>query len=135
MRHEHLIIACDFDGTLVRDRNPEIGPATEGSYWIHRCQREAGARVILWTARGGEMLAQAVEWCQAHQIGLYGINANPLRNHGSPKVLADVFVDDRALGTPLVQEPGHRPYVDWSILGPRLLNMAMTYRRDAERKG
>jgi hypothetical protein len=48
-----------------------------------------------------------------------GINENPKQKEwtSSPKIFANIYIDDTALGIPLkLDEDGHisRPYVDWN---------------------
>lgn len=137
MRFEKLIIAVDFDGTLVEHEYPRIGMDTGGAYWLRRAQREGDARLILWTMRSGELLQDAADWCQHNGLRLFGLNANPLQGtwSQSPKAFANVYIDDNAFGCPLVQRPGRRPYVDWTAVGPAILFRAQTAKQDAERQG
>lgn len=129
-----LIIALDFDGTLVRHAYPDIGFDTGGAYWLSRCVEEHGARTILWTMRSGERLAHAVDWCGRHGIQLWAVNENPEQGSWSesPKAYAHVYVDDAAFGAPLVHQDGARPYLDWRKVGPALLAQAEAF---AKREG
>ena len=129
-------IAIDFDGTIVEHRFPDIGEAVPGAlFWIKKWQ-EAGADLILWTLRSdghakgnedyGPVLTQAVEFCRANGIEFAGINEGPEPGGwrtSSPKVAAEVYVDDAAFGCPLVEskEMGCRPMVDWNVVGPALM--------------
>jgi len=46
---------------------------------------------------------------------LYGINENPGQSSwtSSPKVYAEFYIDDCALGVPLSYPSQERPFVDW----------------------
>jgi hypothetical protein len=117
------IVAVDFDGTLVRHAYPAIGEAAPGAFhWLRRFQA-AGARLILWTMRHGEHLDAAVAFCAEHEVEFWGVNTNPEQTvwTQSPKAYAHIYVDDAALGCPLVEEPDERPYVDWEKVGPIVL--------------
>lgn len=64
---------------------------------------------------GGKYLTDAVNWFKKNDIPLYGINENPDQSSWttSPKPYCHMYIDDAALGCPLIQEPNQRPYVDW----------------------
>ena len=68
--------------------------------------------------RSGEQLDAAVKLCSKNNIILYGVNENPAQHiwTQSPKPYAHVYIDDAALGVPLINNPdlSHRPYVDWA---------------------
>jgi hypothetical protein len=131
-----LIIAVDFDGTIVEHEFPEIGPVVPGAFeWLRRWQA-AGARLILWTMRSdgrtpdgsranGPVLSEAVELCRANGVQFWGVNCNPDQAAWtkSPKAYAHIYVDDAALGCPLVagSRPDSRPAVDWAKVGPAVL--------------
>jgi hypothetical protein len=124
-----VILCIDFDGTLVEHAFPDVGPEVPGAFaWLERF-RAAGAKLVLWTCRSddarGKFLTAAVEFCRLRGIEFYGVNRNPGQAgwSGSPKAFANLYVDDAALGCPLVhpEQPGRRPYVDWSKAGPAVL--------------
>lgn len=120
-----MFIAVDFDGTMVDHEYPEIGsPVPEALHWVKKFQ-EAGAQIILWTMRSGQTLDDAVKYMEASKIKLYGINRNPSQDTwtDSPKAYAHIYIDDAAFGCPLHVNPrmDGRPYVDWSIVGPKVL--------------
>ena len=54
-------------------------------------------------------------WFEENNIPLYGINRNPNQDWtDSPKVYADLYIDDLALGVPKIyDEEPNRYYVDW----------------------
>lgn len=103
-----LILAVDFDGTLCEHRWPEIGPPRWGVLPAVRSAQRAGARVILWTNRAGERLAEAVAWCAEHGLHFDAVNENlpeTIARHGgdSRKITADYFIDDRVLSADALQ--------------------------------
>lgn len=61
------VIAVDFDGTLCKQAWPEIGEENEILIEHLKEQQAAGARLILWTNREGDLLEEAVEWCKARR--------------------------------------------------------------------
>jgi len=72
--------------------------------------------LILWTIRSGDRLQDAVEYLTENGINLYGVNINPDQSSwsNSPKAYAHTFIDDAALGCPLIHSLGSRSYVDWN---------------------
>lgn len=138
-----MIIAVDFDGTIVEHQFPRVGPPVPGAVdWMKRFQ-ELGAKLILWTMRsdgradGSNPLTDAVEYCRANGIEFWGVNTNPEQAAwtGSPKAYAHVYIDDAAAGTPLVfphPATGHdRPYVDWEEVGPLVERVLLADRERA----
>lgn len=112
-----MIIAIDFDGTLVKHNYPDIGEEVPGAVSV--CQRliSAGHQLILWTMRDGQQLIDAVAWCRDHNIQLWAANCNPDQDWSrSPKAYAQLYIDDAALGCPLIYPLDSRPYVDWEAV-------------------
>ena len=110
-----LVIAVDFDGTCVEHDYPHIGNEIGAVHVLLKIQ-EKGHKIMLWTMRSGETLKDAVLWFQNNHIRLWGINENPEQKKTnwstSHKQYANYYIDDAAIGTPLVMDP-IRPYVDW----------------------
>lgn len=115
-----MIIAVDFDGTIVEHTYPTIGPDVPGAFEWLREFSDAGHQLILWTMRSGPELAEAVEHCRRNGVEFWGVNRNPGQGSWteSPKAYAQMYIDDAALGCPLVLRLEGRPYVDWSAVGP-----------------
>lgn len=111
------IIAVDFDGTVVEHKYPEIGRDIPDAVRVLRLLRENDVQIILWTMRSGEFLQDAVKWFTDQGIELWGINENPEQKEwtDSPKAYAPLYIDDAALGCPLLlsKEMDARPYVNW----------------------
>jgi len=115
MKYKDKIIAIDFDGTCVTHEYPKVGRFIGAQKVLKRLVDE-GAKLIIWTMRSNNHLTDAVNWFNEHQIPLLGINENPEQKTWttSPKAYAHIYIDDAALGIPLVQGlNGERPYVDW----------------------
>lgn len=99
-----MVIAVDFDGTIVEDRYPEIG--RERPFAIDTLKRLASERhkLILWSVREGRRLDEAVEFCRNRGLEFYAVNRDypeeeaGRNNHFSRKLKVDLFVDDRNLG-------------------------------------
>jgi hypothetical protein len=126
-----MIIAIDFDGTIVEHNYPDIGRPVIGAIEYIKQFQNLGAKIILWTMRSdnddGPTLSSAVNYCLSKGIELYGINSNPTQNEwtSSPKAYANIYIDDAAIGCPLRESAsyGARPYVDWDIVGPMVIKL------------
>ena len=111
------VIAVDFDGTCVEHNYPAIGMDVEGAVDVLRELNKHGHRIILNTMRSGQRLEAAVRWFRDRKIELWAVNRNPEQEQWttSPKVYADIYIDDSALGCPLIfLESVLRPVVNWS---------------------
>lgn len=96
------VIAVDFDGTLCKQAWPEIGEENKILIEHLKEQQAAGARLILWTNREGDLLEEAVEWCMAHGLTFDTVNANlpeliDLYKNDCRKINADIYIDDKAV--------------------------------------
>ncbi len=100
------IIAVDFDGTLAVNEFPGIGAPIPETIMALKKEQASGAKVILWTCRSEERLAEAVEWCEARGIYFDAVNCNlpeiiDAFEHDSVKVFANEYWDDRAVRMPI----------------------------------
>lgn len=128
-----LIIAVDFDGTIVEHCFPEIGKPAPGAFRVLRKLQDAGHRLILYTMRSDliadawseeghkadrEYLTEAVEFCRENGVEFWAVNKNPEQGSWtlSPKPYAQIYIDDAAFGCPLRENPSGRPFVDWGLI-------------------
>ena len=120
-----MTIAIDFDGTCVTHEYPEIG-SDLGATTTLKTLVDNGHKLILLTMRSGKTLEDAKHWFEERGIILYGVNENPSQKRWteSPKVYANLYIDDANLGTPLVKNSiaSDRPYVDWKLVLVDLYN-------------
>ena len=110
-----MIIALDFDGTVVTHEYPYIGEDI-GAVPVLKELVAAGHQLILFTMRSGKLLDDALAWFERNGIELYAVNENPEQVSwtSSVKVHANMYIDDCALGCPIRFEDGvRRPFVDW----------------------
>lgn len=109
-----MIIAVDFDGTCVTHEYPLIGKEI-GAVNVLKKLIDKGHLLILYTMRSGKELNDAKQWFIDRKIPLYGVQFNPqqLSWTSSNKCYAQLYIDDAALGCPLVHGMHSRPYVDW----------------------
>ncbi len=125
-------IAIDFDGTCTTHDFPDVGKDI-GAQMVLRELVNNGHDLILFTMRsnvddpkseldeivkqGGNYLDHAVEWFKDNDIELYGIQSNPTQSDWthSPKCYAQLYIDDAALGCPLIYDMtrSSRPFVNW----------------------
>ena len=115
-----MTIAIDFDGTCVMHEYPKIGKENEGCVDVLKELVREGHKLILYTMRSGKTLKQAVDWFKERGIPLWGINENPtqLAWTASPKIYANMYIDDAACGCPLIYDKSKsgRPFVDWNAV-------------------
>ena len=100
--NDTLIIAIDFDGTIVEDAYPKIGKPILFAFETLKKLQEDGHRLILWTYRSGDKLEEAVKFCEENGIRFYAVNKSfpeeEFMNDISRKINADLFIDDRNIG-------------------------------------
>jgi len=118
-----MILGIDFDGTCVTHAYPKVGRFI-GAESVLTDLVSKGHKLILYTMRSGRELDDAVEWFNSNKIPLWGVNHNPEQHlwTSSPKVYAQLYIDDAALGIPLLDGlSGERPFVDWTAVRYLLL--------------
>lgn len=99
-----MIIAVDFDGTIVENRYPAIGREYPFAIRTLKMLQEDGHFLILWSCREGEELDAALNWCHERGLEFYAVNRDfPEENEKenlsySRKIKADMFIDDRNVG-------------------------------------
>jgi hypothetical protein len=109
---KQLTIAVDFDGTIVKDRYPEIGPFRFGAIQILKWLKRRGHILILNTCRtdpfytppyspGKYPLLEAALFLDKIGIKFHCLNQNipeRIKQYGSDcrKISADLYLDDKA---------------------------------------
>jgi len=97
-----MIIAIDFDGTIVEHKYPALGKEIPFATETLKMLQKKGHRLILWTYRAGRELDEAVEFCKSRGLDFYAINKNyPEEVYDasiSRKIHANLYIDDRNLG-------------------------------------
>ncbi len=98
-----MIVAVDFDGTIVTHEYPNIGRDIPFAIeTLKKLQEDYQLRLILWTVREGKELDEAVAYCRKKGLEFYAVNSNypeETPEHQEPRKLkADLFIDDRNLG-------------------------------------
>jgi len=98
-----MIIAVDFDGTIVKHEYPRIGKEIPFAIdTLKRLQQSPDYQLVLWTVRQGAELLEAVEYCRSRGLEFYSVNSNypeEQTEYLEPRKLkADLFIDDKNLG-------------------------------------
>ena len=99
-----MVIAVDFDGTIVEHRYPAIGKELPFAFEVLRKLQEEQHKLILWSVREGKLLDEALEFCKERGLEFYAVNRDypeeteDANRHFSRKLKADIFIDDRNLG-------------------------------------
>ena len=100
-----MIIAVDFDGTIVEHRYPEIGKELPFAIDTLKMLIADRHRLILWSVREGKLLDDAVNWCRERGVEFYAVNKDYPEERGtennnfySRKLKVDMFIDDRNIG-------------------------------------
>lgn len=108
-----MIIAVDFDGTIVRHDFPRIGSEAPNAFKVLRKLQEGGHKLILLTMRSEKYLQDAVDFCAERGVRFWAVNNNPEQGSwtSSPKVYAQLYIDDMALGVPM-----NDGTVDWYVV-------------------
>jgi hypothetical protein len=128
-----LVIAVDFDGTIVQDQFPFIGPEIPGAVLALHLLRKQGHKLILLTCREGEHLADACAWLRKRGIIPDAVNENLPGIPWEPrKVLYDALIDDRAVGCPMRQARDGKTLPDWLEIQRMLGNVQPVIVRDAD---
>lgn len=96
-----MIIAVDFDGTIVEHKYPSIGrPIPFAIETLKQLQKD-GHTLLLWTVRDGDLLQEAIDYLEKNGLKFYAYNKNFPEEEiegASRKLNADIFIDDRNIG-------------------------------------
>lgn len=104
-KRKPMIIAVDFDGTIVEHKFPEIGAPIPLAIECLKKLKLLGHKLILWTCRSDDdptfenrkLLTEAVEYCRQMGVEFDAVNKNigEFSELPSPKIYADLYIDDR----------------------------------------
>ena len=94
-----MIIAIDFDGTIVDNDFPKIGNLKPGAKETINSWYEKGHKIIIWSCRSEDDTINAAEdFLKENGIKYHTFNDNVYRDDGfepHPKVFANLYIDDR----------------------------------------
>lgn len=101
-----MIFAVDFDGTIVDHEFPQIGKEKPDALKTLKRLQGAGHHIIIWTCRCEPYLSPAIAWLKDHGFTPDAVNSNlaSVPGFAVPKILADVYIDDRSFP----------PFKNWS---------------------
>ena len=107
-------IAIDFDGCLCVDAYPAIGKPNWAVFNRAKAKQQAGAGLILWTCREGDLLQKAVTACEGWGLTFDAVNESLpdwIDEFGTRprKVGATEYWDDKAVQTPIIQQTTNLP--------------------------
>ncbi len=93
-----MIIAVDFDGTLVDHEYPRIGALKEGGREALKAFKKAGHKIVIWTCRSGESEAEVRRFLIDNGIPFDSINTPaPGTDLSTRKIYADIYIDDKGM--------------------------------------
>lgn len=97
-----MIIAIDFDGTIVENAFPEIGALRKNAKEVINRLYKEGHDIIVNTCRSGRDETGAIIFLVKSGIPFHCVNRNLEKtiaeyNIDSRKISADVYIDDRNL--------------------------------------
>jgi hypothetical protein len=97
-----MVIAVDFDGTIVEHAYPKIGkPIPFALEVLKKLQQEEHHTLVLWTVREGDLLQDALDYCGKQGLKFYAVNKNYPEEEmedNPRKLMADIFIDDKNIG-------------------------------------
>lgn len=102
-----MIIAIDFDGTIVDHEFPGIGKLKPNVKEVINRLHNEGHTIIIWTCRTTqkEPTEESTIFCAKEFLDRWGIKFHTINNNDprnsfqpAPKIYADVYIDDRNLG-------------------------------------
>lgn len=136
MKIDPIKICVDFDGTCVSHEFPRVGKDI-GAVPVLKALVKEGHKLILFTMRAnvenntghsdcvpeifnGNFLDDAINWFKENDIPLFGIQVDPDQESWtkSPKAYGQLYIDDAALGCPLIHDKGisKKPFVNWNAI-------------------
>ncbi len=93
-----MIIAVDFDGTVVDHDYPRIGKLKPGAKAALMAMRKAGHKIIIWTCRHGKEEREVRMFLLDNDIPFDTVNMPiPGADMGTRKVFADLYIDDKGI--------------------------------------
>ena len=93
------VISIDFDGCIVEDKWPKIGPAIPGAIETINAWYDAGYWIIINSCRDHKEKADMTVWLQRAGVRYHAMNENlvwRIAQYGTDprKIGADIYIDD-----------------------------------------
>lgn len=100
-----LVIAIDFDGTIVENKYPKIGELRPGAKRVINKLFDNHHTIIIWTCRCNQHmqhddLDEAYDFLLVNKIKFHKINKNPNQVFFGciPKIYYNIVIDDKQIG-------------------------------------
>lgn len=98
-----MIIAVDFDGTIVESNFPTIVAPMPRSLETLKKLADDGHYIIIWTCRTKQHLLDAINWLLENNVEFHRVNDHNPENvaiygDAGNKVYAHTYIDDKNLG-------------------------------------
>lgn len=98
-----MVIAIDFDGTIVEHEYPAIGKLLPDAEEVINKLYDDGHYIIIWTCRSDDLsINQMIDFLNKEEIHYHKVNENApyslIHFSPAPKILAHVYIDDRMVG-------------------------------------
>lgn len=93
------IIAVDLDGTVFESEKKTYKILEPNIKLIKTLikMKENGAVLIAWTVRDKKLLEDAISYCETLGLKFDKVNKAHVRFSSSPKIYADIYLDDRSM--------------------------------------
>lgn len=97
-----MVIACDFDGTIVDQEYPGIGCLKPNAKKVINQLYDDGHKIIIWTCRNNTYTPgdqdRMIEFLDSNGIKYHTVNKNVNPNENAyPKIYYDILIDDHSL--------------------------------------
>lgn len=106
-----IIVAFDFDDTLYAyGMYGDEAAISKAQSLVYRCL-ETGQTLLLFTCREGNLLDEALFFCEQNGMFFEHVNENPLQTFTSRKPFFNILIDDKAgiyEASKILEE-----YLDW----------------------
>lgn len=132
-----MIIAVDFDGTIVKNKFPEIGEPIPGAIQTLQSWKERGHTIIINSCRCGVAQAQMEAWLIRHHVAHDYINENAperVAQYGCDcrKISADIYIDDRSIERVLYSQLNPISRAAWMRYAAAVLSLEKTQQTTAQ---
>lgn len=102
LKRKSMIIAIDFDGTIVSENHPKIGPLLPYAKEVINKLYAAGHYIIIWSCRTGKEARDTVDFLNDEGIRFHAFNEGHPANIAKygfegRKIYYDILIDDKAL--------------------------------------
>jgi hypothetical protein len=113
-----VIIAIDFDGTITKNKWPEVGQFRFLAKPVIKWLQKRGHELILFTCREGDYLYNAYFFLKSNGIEVTYYNENTkerIEEYGGDcrKISADLYLDDKALFPGWIFVPAIVLWMEW----------------------